>query len=97
MLAETIETSLPLRGIASAPHVSSLSDAEVLKLTKLQMDKAQDKRLSFLLQSQQARKLSEDERVELRVLMQIYEDGLLRKAQGQVEGFLRGIYSPPET
>jgi hypothetical protein len=97
ILIAAIENDLPVREIAALPPVTSLTDDEVLEFANLQMEKSQDKRLSFLLNRQQETKLTEGERIELRALMQIYQVGLLRKAQAQVEGFSRGIYSPPES
>ena len=54
------------------------SDREVVELTELQPPPAQDKRLSKLLDRQQAKSITDAERVELQALMQLYQDGLLR-------------------
>jgi hypothetical protein len=82
VLTDTID--LPLQPL-SVQHVderplAECSDAEVLALAEAQMDPAQDRRLSMLLERQQAGLLTEDERAALRGLLQTYQDGLLRKA-----------------
>lgn len=55
------------------------------------MNSIQDRRLSLLLNKQQAGKLIEAERVELSALMQVYQEGLLRKAQALSEAVRRGL------
>ena len=70
--------------------VTSLSDEDVLKLTELQMSPEEDSRLSRLLDRQQKRKLTVAERAELFILMQVYQNGLLRKAQAMSEAVRRG-------
>jgi hypothetical protein len=55
---------------------------------------AQDRRLSALLQKQQAQALSDPERAELLALMQVYQEGLLRKAQALREAVRRGLRMP---
>jgi hypothetical protein len=98
ILATTLEVSLPplTSEIEGNYAVASLSNDEVLTLSELQMDSAQDTRLSELLQKQQAGKLSDAERIELQALMRIYEMGLLRKAQALAEAVRRGLREPLE-
>jgi RecB family exonuclease len=74
--------------------VGSLADADVLRLTELQMRPAQDRRLSALLEKQQAGTLAEVERPELAALMQMYQVGLLRKAEALREAVARGLIAP---
>jgi hypothetical protein len=71
--------------------VSALPDEDVLALTALQMKPAQDRRLSLLLDRQQTGSLTEAERFELFTLMQVYQEGLLRKAQALHEAVRRGL------
>jgi len=71
--------------------VSALADAEVLALADSQMLPEQDERISQLLYKQQAGQLTDPERSELAGLMQIYQEGLLRKAQGLSEAVKRGL------
>jgi hypothetical protein len=98
LLADTITLSLPALDVSTepVPAVTALSDEEVLALTALQLPPAQDRRLSTLLQQQQAQDLSAPERTELFALMQLYEEGLLRKAQALREAVRRGLRAPLE-
>lgn len=96
VLSEAIELSL----LPVSPQqtnlnpISELPDEEVLKLTQLEMSPAEDRRLSRLLDRQQAGKLTVKERAELFTLMQIYRAGLLRKAQALSEAVRRGLREP---
>ena len=98
LLAEAIALSLPplTSPPASVRAVSGLSDGEVLVLTALQMAPERDCRLSTLLHQQQAGDLSDPERCELLALMQLYQEGLLRKAQALHEAVRRGLCAPLE-
>jgi hypothetical protein len=98
LLADTITLSLPALDVSTepVPAVTALSDEEVLALTALQLPPAQDRRLSTLLQQQQAQELPPPERAELFALMQLYEEGLLRKAQALREAVRRGLRAPLE-
>jgi hypothetical protein len=78
----------------SPPNLESLSDAQVLTLTHLQMAPKQDARLSVLLDRQQADALTVEERDELDNLMSHYEIGLLRKAEALAEAVRRGLREP---
>ena len=61
------------------------------------MEPVQDHRLSELLDEQQAGSLTSDERSELLAFMQIYQEGLLRKAQALHEAVRRGLRKPLES
>lgn len=96
VLVDTIQLSIPsirADGFDLEP-VSNLSDEQVLALTELQMEPDQDLRLSELLDRQQAGLLLENERLELQSLMQIYQEGLLRKATALSEAVKRGLIEP---
>lgn len=96
VLADAIKLSIPpisLRTEAIAP-VSVLSDEQVIALTQLEMEPEQDERLSNLLDRQQAGTLMESEQLELLTLMQIYQEGLLRKATALSEAVRRGLIEP---
>ena len=99
LLAETITLVLPPLDVSAepVPAVTSLSDEAVVELTQLQMLPEQDRRLSTLLQKQQERTLSAPEQAELVTLMQVYQEGLLRKAQALREAVQRGLRAPPES
>jgi uncharacterized protein YnzC (UPF0291/DUF896 family) len=60
------------------------------------MPPADDRRLSELLDRQQASALTADERAELHTLMQTYQEGQLRKAQALREAVGRGLRERPE-
>lgn len=93
ILVDTITLSLPSLSLQSTSirDIRKLSDEEVLSLTELQMEPDQDRKLSVLLQKQQAGELSDRERSELWTLMQIYQERLLRKAQALREAVRRGL------
>lgn len=74
-----------------SPPLADASSEEVLALAALEMDPTQDQRLSTRLDRQQAGELDLEERVELVALMQVYEEGLLRKAQALAESVRRGL------
>jgi len=78
------------------PLISRLPDEEVVALTDLQLTPEQDQRLSALLHKQQASQLAEAEYIELTELMQVYQEGLLRKAQALREAVQRGLREPLE-
>lgn len=97
ILSATIELSLPAINAGAKQAVrpmAELSDAEVLALTDLQMEAAQDQRLSQLLDRQQAGELTDTDRAVLVGLMQGYQEGLLRKAQALQEAVRRGLREP---
>ena len=74
--------------------MDTLTDAELLALTDLQLPAAQEQRLSTLLDRQQADAITEQERAELVALFQLYQEGLLRKAQALAEAVRRGLREP---
>ncbi|MGA9378273.1 MAG: hypothetical protein WBV73_05840 [Phormidium sp.] len=96
ILADTIQHSIPFTraDVFDLKPVSDLSDEQVLALTELQMEPDQDVRLSELLDRQQAGILVENERLELQTLMQIYQEGLLRKAIALSEAVKRALMEP---
>lgn len=95
-LTDTIQFSIPSvrANTLNLEPVGSISDEQVLALTELQMEPDQDMRLSELLDRQQAGLLLADERLELQDLMQIYQEGLLRKATALSEAVKRGLIDP---
>ncbi|OYD92922.1 hypothetical protein CDG76_19640 [Nostoc sp. 'Peltigera membranacea cyanobiont' 210A] len=101
ILVDTIQLSIPLVSgeITDLEPVSVLSDEQVLVLTELQMESEQDARLSELLDRQQSGTLNEGDRSELQTLIQVYQEGLLRKATALSEpvkrGLIEGKRNPP--
>jgi predicted transcriptional regulator len=96
VLADTLTHSLPpiSAEIDTLPPISNLSDRQVMALTQLEMESAQDARLSELLDKQQSGTLNSEEPEELDNLMQIYREGLLRKATALAEAVKRGLMEP---
>ncbi len=96
VLVDSIQLFIPpiRTDILELEPISNLTDDQVLALTELQMQPAQDKRLSELLDRQQAGLLIEEERLDLKMLMQIYQEGLLRKATALSEAVKRGLMEP---
>ncbi|MBD2773595.1 hypothetical protein [Iningainema tapete] len=74
--------------------ISELTDEQVLALTELQMEPDQDERLSNLLNQQQSGIFTSEDYQELQDLMQIYKEGLLRKATALNEAVKRGLMEP---
>ena len=98
VLADTIHISLQPLGpqAPTGKPVVEMSDAEVLTVADSQMDVTQDRRFSDLLNKQQAGILADNEQPELLALMQVYQEGLLRKAQALKEAVHRGLREPLE-
>lgn len=98
ILTQTITIALPPFDASSeeVTPVTELSDEDILALTQLELPPNQDRRLSLLLEQQQAGTLSQTEQAELLTLMQRYQAGLLRKAQALREAVQRGLREPLE-
>jgi hypothetical protein len=93
LLAEAIELSFRPLGSPSdgVRPLTDRSDADVLAAAQTQLSPGDDARLSALLERQQAGQLSDAERGELTALMQVYQEGLWRKAQALREAVRRGL------
>jgi hypothetical protein len=74
--------------------IRELSDAEVRRLADLRLDPAEQVRLSQLLDRQQADELTDPDRAELLVLMQVYEASLLQQAEALAEAVRRELRAP---
>lgn len=99
VMAETLSLSLPSLGVgvsmtARDTAVVDLPDDEILRLADIQMDTADDTRLSDLLDKQQANTLTKSEQSELAHLVQRYQALLLYKAEGLAEAVQRGLLPP---
>ena len=93
VLTEVLITALTVWD-AQDRSVSALPDDAVLALCDSQMPPVQSKRLSQLLDKQQAGTLTPGERPELWALMHIYEAGQLRKAEALAEAVKRNLRAP---
>lgn len=97
LLAETIELSLRPLGTSSLTEedMTEWSDERILEATDNPgLSTAEDRRLSELLQRQQAGILTSEERTELSALMEVYQSQLLRKARALREAVGRGLRPP---
>jgi hypothetical protein len=97
IIVAALASTLPsLEAIVQLRAIAKLTDREVLALTELRMEPEADRRLSELLDCQQAGELSDLERAELAALMRTYEMGLLRQSQALAEAVRRGLIPPLE-
>jgi hypothetical protein len=96
VLIEAVSIVLPTLDnvIVESQSISKLSDDEVRTRADLRLDAVQDRRLSQLLDKQQAGTLLDTERRELVALMQVYEYNLLRQAEALAEAVRRGLRPP---
>ncbi|MEH2302392.1 MAG: hypothetical protein V7K88_26290 [Nostoc sp.] len=96
ILVDTIQLSIPpvSEDITDLEPMLALSDEQVLVLAELEMESEQDARLSELLDRQQSGTLTEGNRPELQTLIQVYQEGLLRKATALSEAVKRGLIEP---
>lgn len=94
VLADTLGLSLPALGEGNVLELQRLADDQILALTELRLSDEDDERLSELLYSQQADQLAVEQRPELARLMQLYQEGLLLKAEALVEAVHRGLIPP---
>jgi hypothetical protein len=96
VLAEAVSAVLPpMDALSSAScPIYELPDDEVLRLADLRLDAESDRRLSGLLDRQQAGILTESERTELSALIQVYGANWLRQAEALAEAVRRGLREP---
>jgi hypothetical protein len=96
VLADTLNISLPPFDAQSpvGKRISEMSDADALALANSHMDLEEDRVFRDLLNKQQSGTILDTERSELTRLMQLYQAGLLRKAQALHEAARRGLIGP---
>ena len=94
LLAESIELSLKPWGAVVEGDIHQCGDEEVLNACDLELSTEDDRRLTELLQRQQAETLLVQEQAELASLMQVYQEGLVRKAEALREAVRRGLWGP---
>ncbi len=96
IVAESLQLLIPSprQELSEGESIAELSDDQILALTKLEMTSEQDSRLSLLLDHQQSGLLTEAESTELQTLMQVYKEGLLRKATSLEEAVKRHLIEP---
>jgi hypothetical protein len=95
VLVDALQMILPifdtLPNDAFNSSISNLSDTEVLALADSKMDIVQNQRLGELQEQGKLCGLTEAERYELMALLQIYQIGQVRKAEGLAEAVQRGL------
>ena len=97
VLADTLEMMWPtFESVLETdyPAISSLSDAEVMKLADMKMDRTRNDRLGFLQAKGKQSGLTAEERTELSILLQELQIVQLRKSQALVEAVQRGLREP---
>ena len=94
LLAESIELSLKPWGTILEGDIHQSGDEDVIKACDLHLSIEDDCRLTELLQRQQAETLPVHELAELASLMQVYQEGLVRKAEALREAVRRGQREP---
>jgi hypothetical protein len=75
--------------------IADWSDEDVLALANLKLPKEQASRMSELSDLQQRRLMSNVEKSELEMYLEIYNHANLRKAYGVAEAVKRGLISSP--
>jgi predicted DNA-binding protein len=97
VLTDAIEVSLDpfIVPAADVQPLAEWSDEQVLAAADSTMPSDEDRRLTELLDRQQAHILTPEERGELPARMQTYQLGLLHKAQGVAEAVRRGLRPAP--
>jgi predicted DNA-binding protein len=97
VLTDAIDVSLDPFAVTAADvrPPAEWSDEQVLAAADSAMPPDDDRRLSELLDRQQAQTIMHAERGELLMLMQAYQLGLLRKAQGLAEAVRRRLRPSP--
>lgn len=96
LLSETLTLLLPPNppDLTLPDHITQASDTELLNLTQIDLPPDQDQRLSTLLERQQTLPLTTTEQSELNQLLNLYQQGLLQKAQALNAAVQRGIIPP---
>ncbi len=98
VLADTLEMMWPawndVLGRDALQPVTTLSDAEILELADLKMDKIQNERLGQLQSQGKTSGLTSAEQFELLALIHLYQIGQVRKSEGLAEAVRRGLREP---
>jgi hypothetical protein len=99
ILTDTVASSLPPLSdhIDTLPPLAELSDQAILDLANSSLSAEQDAQLSDLLAKQRENQLDALDRQALEAMMQLYNEGWLRKTAGLVEAVNRGLMEPLES
>jgi hypothetical protein len=85
-----------MRNGAPESPIEEMSDEEVLALADMMMDEGQQEEMSDLLAQQREREITDEGRVRLDELLDLYRHGTLRKAEALHVAVQRGL-RPPST
>jgi hypothetical protein len=92
VLVDAIKASVPtFSARPTSLPITELGDDEILARMRQDMPAERDRRLSFLLDQQQARDLTAREKMELEDLMTEYQTLLVRSSEAVAEAGRRGI------
>lgn len=91
VIAEKIERDFSVDVEGLEKQIAVCSDKEIIELSEICLPEKQDKRLSFLLDKQGKRDLSEKEQTELWKLMELNRQTTLKKAFALRELSRRGL------
>ena len=95
IIARRIDLTLPpLTSELDSRPVESLPDEELLEVADSMMDEVQNAWMSALQYKQQAGTITDEEKAELKILLEIFEAGQLRKTQALVEAVNRRLRKP---
>ncbi len=95
VIADRIEADFCVENIDNEKLVASWPDADVLELANLNLPEAQSERMSELLNRQQEGVISNVEKSELEIYMEIYNHATVRKSKGILEAVKRGLITSP--
>ena len=96
VIADKLQADFSMENIDNEELVAGWSDDDVLALANLKLPEAQSERMSELLDRQQAGMITNVEKSELEMYMEIYNNSNLRKSQGIVEAAKRKLISSPK-
>jgi hypothetical protein len=93
-LVHTVQKSLQPSATSSNKKFLDMTDEEILAFSQAEMSSQEDRRLSDLLNRQQAGLVTASEKAELTGLMALYQEMILNKAQALREAVRRGLREP---
>jgi hypothetical protein len=95
VITDKLQDDFSFENIDFAGTVADWSDEDVLALANLKLPKEQANRMSELSEIQQRGVMSNVEKSELEMYLEIYNNANLRKAHGIVEAVKRGLITTP--
>lgn len=96
VLKDAIETTFTPLGSAALSPVTGLPDDELLAVADSMMKPREGRRFNELLARQSEGPMTPAERAEFLTLVQIHDEGILRKSEAIAEVARRGLRGPPK-